>query len=68
MGGQVRAFFAAADPQYNDLEFVERHQALLAAIASRDTAHAVATLREHVANGADRVLAVMQAGNRPREN
>jgi DNA-binding GntR family transcriptional regulator len=68
MGGQLRAFFAAADPQYNDLEFVERHESLLAAIASHDAAHAVATLREHVANGADRVLAVMRASNRPREN
>jgi DNA-binding GntR family transcriptional regulator len=59
MGVQLRAFFAAADPQYDNREYTERHETLLAAIASGDAAHAVATLREHVADGADRVLAAM---------
>lgn len=68
MGGQLRAFFAAADPQYENAEFIDRHVTLLAAIASGNVDRAVTTLREHVANGADRVLAVKRPAGQVQEN
>lgn len=56
LAGQLRIFFANADPLYEDWQIIERHNQVIDAIATGDKAAAEATLREHISNAAMRLL------------
>lgn len=56
MSDQLHSFFAAADHLYEDKQIIERHQLLVDAIASGSREDALAAIREHIVNAADRLL------------
>lgn len=62
MGVQLRSFFAAVRPLYEDWQMVSRHRELLEAVEAGELERALAVLREHIAGAAARVLSRLEAG------
>jgi len=60
MGTQLKSFFLAADPLYNDEQMINRHVELVEVIASGDKVKAVEVIKEHISNAGVRLLARTQ--------